>query len=68
MWVSVAVSCGLLVLGLFRYAASFCMNIGIFLTNEFQFEKKKGGASNPRPMEVVDATYSNKLIKLICPL
>lgn len=41
MWVSVAASCRLLVLGLFHYVASFYMNIGISFMNEFQFEKKK---------------------------
>ncbi|KAF8068473.1 hypothetical protein N665_1149s0010 [Sinapis alba] len=46
VWVLVAASCGLLVLGLFRCAVSLCMNICISIMNEFQFGKKKKLNSN----------------------
>jgi len=41
VWVLVAAFYGLLVLGLFRLVANFCMNIDILCINEFQFGKKK---------------------------
>lgn len=41
MWVLVAAFYEILVLGLFRLVANFCMNIDILCINEFQFRKKK---------------------------
>ena len=43
VWVLVAAFYGLLVLGLFCFAAILCMNIGILFMNEFQFMWKHRG-------------------------